>query len=187
MPSHVSRVLLAPSFVLFLLPASIVPQQTGTSNDTTAEVVSRAESADTTRAAAGLSEGGPLLGVPAHMLNTRLTRQLSPSVEARLGGQYRSSRHRPDSFHEPHLGGGAQGATSQVGDFQAYTLVDLGASWRMNERLTMNATVENLLDRNFVDYRPYSLRNDPEVTAFSNVYNNILEPRRLSLTLRAAF
>ncbi len=141
----------------------------------------------TTGAAAGLSEGDPLFGVPAHMLNARLAWQLSPSVEARLGGQYRSSRHRPDSFHEPHLGGSAQGATEALGDFQAYTLVDLGASWRMNERLTMNATVENLLDWNFVDYRPYSLRNDPEVTAFSNVYNNILEPRRLSLTLRAAF
>ncbi len=186
MPSETPRVLLALSLVLFLLPASILSQQTGTSSDTTAEVTSRAESADTTRAAAGLSEGGPLFGVPAHMLNTRLAWQLSPSVEARLGGRYRSSRHRPDSFHEPHLGGSAQGATEALGDFQAYTLVDLGASWRMNERLTMNATVENLLDRDFVDQRPYSLRNDPEVTAFSNVYNNILEPRRLSLTLRAA-
>ncbi|TVP78737.1 MAG: TonB-dependent receptor [Gemmatimonadales bacterium] len=141
----------------------------------------------TTGAAAGLVEGDPLFGVPAHMLNARLSWQVTPAVEARLGGQYRSSRHRPDSFHEPHLGGSAQGATEVLGDFEAYTLLDLGASWRMNERLTVNATVENLLDRSFVDYRPYPLRNSPETTAFSNVYNNILEPRRLALTLRAAF
>ncbi|TVP60675.1 MAG: TonB-dependent receptor, partial [Gemmatimonadales bacterium] len=141
----------------------------------------------TTGAAAGLNEGDPLFGVPSHMLNTRLTWQLSPSVEARLGGQYRSSRHRPDSFHEPHLGGSAQGASEALGDFKAYALMDLGASWRMNERFTVNATVENLLDQSFVDYRPYALRNNSDVTAFSNVYNNILEPRRLALTLRASF
>ena len=66
-------------------------------------------------------------------------------------------------------------------------LMDLGASWRMNERFTVNATVENLLDQSFVDYRPYAPRNNSDVTAFSNVYNNILEPRRLALTVRASF
>jgi outer membrane receptor for ferrienterochelin and colicins len=38
-----------------------------------------------------------------------------------------------------------------------------------------------------VDYRPYPLRNNPETIAFSNVCNNILEPRRLWLSLRASF
>lgn len=141
----------------------------------------------TTGAAAGLVEGDPLFGVPSHMLNARLGWQVSPSFEARLGGQYRSSRHRPASFHEPHLGGSAQGAYEALGNFEGYGLMDLGASWRMNSRITVNAAIQNLLDQSFIDYRPYPLRNNPDVTAFSNVYNNILEPRRLSLSVRAGF
>jgi outer membrane receptor for ferrienterochelin and colicins len=134
----------------------------------------------------GINEGDPLFGVPAHMLNTRLRWQATPALDATLGGQFRSARHRPDSFHEPHLGGSAQGAAEALGDFQGYTLLDLGASYRLTRRLQLNATIENLLDRNFVDYRPYPLRNNPNVTAYSNVYNNILEPRRLWIALRAS-
>jgi outer membrane receptor for ferrienterochelin and colicins len=64
--------------------------------------------------------------------------------------------------------------------------MSLGTSYQLTERFQVNATIENLLDRNFVDYRPYTLRNDASVTAFSNVYNNILEPRRLWLAVRAS-
>ncbi len=140
----------------------------------------------TTSGVQGIREGDPLFGVPAHMLNLRLGWEATPSLSAHLGTQLRSSRHRPDSFHEPHLGGSAQGAAEALGDFQGYTLFNVGAAYRINDRLQLNATVENLLDREFVDYRPYPLRNDPGVTAFSNVYNNILEPRRLWLAVRAS-
>jgi outer membrane receptor for ferrienterochelin and colicins len=139
----------------------------------------------TTSEIRGIREGDPLFGVPAHMLNGRIRWQASPALEATFGGQYRSSRHRPDAFHEPHLGGSAQGAAEALGDFHAYTLLSLGASYALNGRVQVNATIENLLDRNFVDYRPYPLRNTPTVTAYSNVYNNILEPRRLWVALRA--
>jgi outer membrane receptor for ferrienterochelin and colicins len=140
----------------------------------------------TTSEVRGFSVGDPLFGVPAHMLNTRVRWEVTPAFDATLSGQYRSSRHRPDSFHEPHLGGSAQGAAEALGDFRPYTLMSLGAGYRLTDRIQLNATIENLLDKDFVDYRPYSLRNDPDVTAFSNVYNNILEPRRLWLTLRAS-
>jgi len=134
----------------------------------------------------GIDEGEPLFGVPAHMLNARLRWEATPALDATFGGQYRSSRHRPDSFHEPHLGGSAQGAAEALGDFHGYTLLNLGASYRLTQRLQLNAAIENLLDKNFLDYRAYPLRNNPEMTAFSNVYNNILEPRRLWIALRAS-
>jgi outer membrane receptor for ferrienterochelin and colicins len=140
----------------------------------------------TTSEVHGINQGDPLFGVPAHMLNARVRWQVTPWMDATLGGQYRSSRHRPDAFHEPHLGGNAQGAAEALGDFHGYSLMSLGATYQLTERLQLNATIENLLDRNFVDYRPYALRNDPSVTAFSNVYNNILEPRRLWLAFRAS-
>lgn len=54
-----------------------------------------------------------------------------------LGGQYRSSRHRPAEFHEPHLGGNAQGAAEILGDFHGYDLLNLGATYRLSERLQL--------------------------------------------------
>jgi outer membrane receptor for ferrienterochelin and colicins len=139
----------------------------------------------TTSEVQGIEEGEPLFGVPAHMLGARVRWTITPGVDASLGGQLRSSRHRPDSFHEPHLGGSAQGAAEALGDFRGYGLLNAGLGWQLNRHLQLNASVENLLDKNFVDYRPYPLRNNPESIAFSNVYNNILEPRRLWLSLRA--
>ncbi|TVP44537.1 MAG: TonB-dependent receptor [Gemmatimonadales bacterium] len=139
----------------------------------------------TTSEVRGIREGEPLFGVPAHMVNARVRWTVTPSLDATLGGQFRSSRHRPDSFHEPHLGGSAQGAAEALGDFRGYGLMNVGLGWQLNRHLQLNASVENLLDKNFVDYRPYPLRNNPETIVFSNVYNNILEPRRLWLSLRA--
>jgi len=141
----------------------------------------------TTSEAAGILEGDPLFGVPAHRVGGRVAWQALPDLELTLGGSYRSSRFRPDSYHEPHLGGSAQGAAEALGDFRSYALVELGTSWRISERFQLRASIENLLDRDFVDYRPYPLRNNPAVTAFSNTYNHILEPRRLWLSLGAAF
>ena len=86
---------------------------------------------------------------------------------------------------DPLFGATAQGASEALGDFQGYSLFNLGAGYRISDRFQLNATVENPLDRGFVEYRHYPLRNDPGVTAFSNVYNNILEPRRLWLVVRA--
>jgi len=139
----------------------------------------------TTSGVHGITQGDPLFGVPAHMLNSRLRWQATRALEATLAGQFRSKRYRPDNFHEPHLGGSAQGAAEALGDFHAYHLLSLGADYRINDRLRLNAVVENLLNHDFVDYRPYTLRNNPSVTAYSNVYNNIHEPRRLWVSVRA--
>jgi len=127
----------------------------------------------TTSEVHGINEGDPLFGVPAHMLNARLRWQPTAAIDAILGGQYRSARHRPNSFHEPHLGGNAQGAAEALGDFHGYTLLNLDASYHLTQRIQLNGAIANLFDKNFVDYRPYPLRNNPQVTAFSHIYNNI--------------
>lgn len=135
----------------------------------------------------GFDKGDPLFSVPEHMVNATLDWQATPSLNAFLQAEYRSSSHRPDSFHEPHLGGNAQGAKEALGDFKGYTLLNLGASYRLNRQVSVNGTLYNLLDKDFNDYRAYPLRNDPSVTAYSNVYNNLLEPRRLWLSMNVEF
>ncbi|OOG21235.1 outer membrane receptor protein [Thioalkalivibrio denitrificans] len=135
----------------------------------------------------GFEKGDPLFSVPEHMINATLDWQATPALNTFLEAEYRSSSHRPDSFHEPHLGGSAQGASEALGDFKGYTLFNLGARYRFTERVTMTGVIYNLLDKDFNDYRAYPLRNDPSVTAHSNVYNNLLEPRRLWLSMNVDF
>ncbi|WP_240544933.1 TonB-dependent receptor domain-containing protein [Ectothiorhodospira shaposhnikovii] len=135
----------------------------------------------------GFQKGDPLYSIPEHMINTRLSWQTSPALSTFLGVEYRSSRFRPDSFHEPHLGGDAQGAAEALGDFKGYTLVDLGATYRFNRHVSVTGVVYNLLDKDFNDYRAYPLRNDPSTTAYSNVYNQLLEPRRLWVSMNVDF
>jgi outer membrane receptor for ferrienterochelin and colicins len=141
----------------------------------------------TSEGAVGLNRGDPLFGVPRHAINSRLNWQLGSRISSYLGTQYRSSRFRPDSFHEPHLGGTAQGATEVLGDFRGFTTFSLGGQFDLTDNVQVRAVIENLLDKDFNDYRAYPLRNNPDVIAFSNVYNNIYEPRRLWLGLTAAF
>lgn len=145
------------------------------------------ESEITSDGAAGLNKGDPLFGVPKHSFNGRLNWQATDRVSTFLGMQYRSSRFRPDSFHEPHLGGSAQGASEALGDFHAFTTFSLGGRFEISPNLELVARIDNLLDKDFNDYRAYPLRNDPDTIAYSNVYNNIYEPRRLWLSLRAGF
>jgi len=141
----------------------------------------------TSEGAVGLNRGDPLFGVPRHAVNTRLNWQTSSRISSYLGMQHRSSRFRPDSFHEPHLGGSAQGASEALGDFHGFTTFNLGGRFVISEHVRLNGVIENLLDKDFNDYRAYPLRNNPNTTAYSNVFNNIHEPRRLWVSLTADF
>jgi outer membrane receptor for ferrienterochelin and colicins len=130
--------------------------------------------------------GDPLVSVPEHMLNARLEWRATPRLETFLGVEYRSSAFRPRNFHEPQNGGNAQGAFDALGDFKGFTLVDLGASYQFADNVRLSGVIYNLFDKDFKDYWPY-LREDNGQVAFSNVYNNIYEPRRLFLSLIVDF
>lgn len=135
----------------------------------------------------GINRGDPLFSVPEHSVNARLGWHATPALETFMTMEYRSSRFRPDSFHEPHLGGGAQGAAEALGDFRSFTVFSLGANYRFSENVRMTGEVLNLFDKDFNNYKPYPLRNDPDTIAFSNVYNHIYEPRRLFLSMTVDF
>jgi len=137
--------------------------------------------------AADLRQGDPIFPTPEHSLNARLNWQASDRLDTFVGMQYRSERFRPDNFHEPHLGGSAQGAAEALGDFRAFTTFNLGARFTISQHVELRAVIDNLLNKDFNDYRPYPLRNNPDVIAFSNVYNHIHPPRRLWVSLTAAF
>ncbi|TVR61221.1 MAG: TonB-dependent receptor [Candidatus Competibacteraceae bacterium] len=130
--------------------------------------------------------GDPLVSVPEHMLNARLEWRAMPRLDTFFEIEYRSSAFRPRDFHEPQNGGRAQGAFDALGDFEGFTLFNLGASYQFADNVRLSGVIYNLFDKDFKDYRPY-LREDNGQVAFSNVYNNIYEPRRLFLSLIVDF
>ncbi|MCC5811287.1 MAG: TonB-dependent receptor [Ectothiorhodospiraceae bacterium] len=135
----------------------------------------------------GFDRGDPLFGVPKHRINARLGWQTTPRMNSFVEGEYVSSRHRPDSFHEPQLGGNAQGASEALGDFYGFAVFNLGATYAITRNARVTTAVLNVFDKDFNDYRAYPLRNDPDTTAYSNVYNNIYEPRRIFVSMSMDF
>lgn len=126
----------------------------------------------------GVGQGLPLTNTPKHMLNSNLRWQLGEQASVWLSTEYRSSRYR-----------GAGVAFDALGDFKAYTLSHLGASYRLSEALTLNAMVYNLLDKDFLQYTPYAnpTAADPNNLSYSNLYPINQEGRRFWLSVNVEF
>ncbi|MCC5853577.1 MAG: TonB-dependent receptor [Alkalimonas sp.] len=126
----------------------------------------------------GAGQGLPLTNTPKHMLNSNLRWQLGEQASVWLSTEYRSSRYR-----------GAGVAFDALGDFKAYTLSHLGASYRLSDAWTLNAMVYNLLDKDFLQYTPYANPTgaNPDNISYSNLYPINQEGRRFWLSANVEF
>jgi len=138
-------------------------------------------------ASAASLAGDPLVSVPDHMANATLFWDTTARLTTFLTAEHRSSAFRPRNFHEPQDGGSAQGAFEALGAFRGYTRFDLGATWRFSDQVRLTAVVQNVTDKDFIDYREYPRRGNPAQILTSNVYSTIQEPRRLYLSLGVDF
>lgn len=119
----------------------------------------------------GADEGLPLTDTPDHMVNANLRWQATDKLTAWIRGEYRSDRFR-----------GVGVARDALGDFKAYELFHLGGSYEVNDRVTVNATVYNLFDKDFVSLLPYGTP-----VAYAPEYTNNQEPRRLWVSVATTF
>ncbi len=119
----------------------------------------------------GSAAGQPLTDTPEHMVNGNLRWQATDRMNLWLRGEYRSARYRGE--------GAAQDA---LGDYESYSLFHLGGAYRIDDNLTVNAAVYNLLDEDFVSLLPYGTP-----VAYAPEYANNQEPRRLWISVTAAF
>lgn len=119
----------------------------------------------------GAQAGLPLTDTPEHMLNASLNWQATDRLSTWIRGEYRSDRYR-----------GQGAARVALGDYKAYELFHLGGSYEVNDRVTINAVIYNLLDEDFVSLIPYGTP-----IAYGPEYANNQEPRRLWLSARVDF
>ncbi|MBZ2189810.1 TonB-dependent receptor [Alcanivorax sp. JB21] len=93
----------------------------------------------------GNQKGLPLVNTPEHMANAYLDWFATQDLTVTLGAEARSKRYR-----------GVANASGPQGQqlleyYKSYELFHLGARYQVNEDLTFNARINNLLDTNFVD------------------------------------
>lgn len=119
----------------------------------------------------GAQAGLPLTDTPEHMLNASLNWQATDRLSTWLRGEYRSERYR-----------GEGPARVALGDYKAYELFHLGGSYQVNDRVTVNAVIYNVLNKDFVTLLPYGTP-----VAYGTEYANNQEPRRLWLSARVDF
>lgn len=125
----------------------------------------------------GAQAGQPLVNTPKHMYNANLRLAATRALSTWLRVEARSSRTRG-------TGASAEAATAQIGDFKPYGLLHLGAGYQLTPQLTLNATVYNLLDTDFLEYQTYVYNN---ATVYASTFNNLQEPRRLWLSMNFSF
>ena len=121
----------------------------------------------------GSHAGLPLTDTPEHMLNAQLLWTVTDRLNAWVRGEYRSERYR-----------GAGDARDELGDLASYSLLHLGGSYQVNDRVSVNATIYNLFDEDFVSLLPYGDPADPD---YASEYANNQEPRRLWLSVNVDF
>lgn len=119
----------------------------------------------------GAEAGRKLTDTPEHMLNGNLRWRVTDRVNAWVRGEYRSERYR-----------GEGPARVALGDFKAYSLFHLGGSFKATEAVTLNATIYNLFNKDFVRQLPYGTP-----VAYSPEYTNNQEPRRLWVSVQVDF
>ncbi|MCL4852050.1 MAG: TonB-dependent receptor [Bryobacteraceae bacterium] len=125
----------------------------------------------------GAQVGQPLVNTPKHMYNAT-TRYLATSrLNLWLRIEARSNRTRGTAAT-------AVAATDQIGPFKGYGMAHLGGGFQLSRRVTLNAAINNLLNTDFLTYRPYVYNN---ATAYASVYNNLQEPRRVWMSLTYMF
>ena len=128
----------------------------------------------------GADAGLPLSDTPEHMLNGSVRWAATDRLNLWLRGEYRSERYRSEDSATSR-------AKATWGDYRAYEVFHLGGSYTVSDRVTIHGAIYNLLDKDFVSYGSYVSNTGTNAIAYTNLYANNQEPRRLWLSVTATF
>lgn len=128
----------------------------------------------------GPNQGKPLTDTPKHSINARLDWKPAADWSAWLRAEYRSER-----FRDPGTSATTIAAAQVLGDYKAYAQFHLGGSYRVTPRLSLNAAIYNLFNKDFVDYQPYYQSGN--TVTYGSRYRNPQDGRRLWLSANYEF
>lgn len=116
----------------------------------------------------------PFSKTPQHMVNLKADWRVNGQWNLWAESEYRAKEYR-----------GIDESTDAKINFRNYALVNVGASYKPTREMTINFGVDNLFDKNFIDYS--EKRIDQKGDAFQNNYARIEEGRKLWLKLNYEF
>lgn len=105
----------------------------------------------------GDNKGAPLSYTPEHMVNAKLNWQITEEMMSWLGTRYRGKTPRFTQNYSS-LSAVQKKVYDEKGEYlKAWTVLDAGMSWKVTDTLTLNAAVNNLLNKNYSDVSLYSV------------------------------
>ncbi|WP_417580933.1 TonB-dependent receptor domain-containing protein [Nitrincola sp.] len=132
---------------------------------------------------------GELSDTPTHLANARLNWQATHQANFWLNASYRGESRRFDTVP---TSGQNKALYDAIGDIKGYSLLDLGGSYQLSKNLRISGTIQNLLDKDFRDYKAYEYNGD---TYYASAYSHftrstkgaVLDGRRLWLSANLSF
>ena len=124
----------------------------------------------------GAEKGLPLTNTARHMANASLNWQASEALALQLISETRSKRYR-----------GMVNGVRQ--DYRSYTVLHLGAQYRFNAAFSLNARINNLLDRGFTSFQTVwtQAADGSYAPSYLDDYNNKDKSRNLWLGVNWQF
>ena len=140
----------------------------------------------------GADRGAPFTNQARNSANASLDWEATDDLSLWLRAEYRSERDRFTSLYE-NLSASDRAIVDGLGQLSSYTQFHLGGSWRVSENVTLNATIYNLLDKDFLD-GDYYVTNTGDTSWGSHyaqigrsVTGTLQEGRRLWLSVNVGF
>ncbi|MGY0560864.1 TonB-dependent receptor domain-containing protein [Luteimonas sp. A277] len=140
----------------------------------------------------GEDRGAPFTNQAKHSVNASLDWEATDTLSLWLRGEYRGERDRFTNLYG-NLSPADQAIVDGLGKLHSYTQFHLGGSWRASDSVTFNASIYNLLDKDFLDGDYYVTNTG--ATGWGSHYTQIgrsvtgtlQEGRRLWLSVNVGF
>lgn len=125
----------------------------------------------------GANKGRPLTNTAKHMGNATLDWRATDRISAQLTLEARSDRYRGVDANGNHT------------FYKDYEVFHLGAQYRVNDHVTINGRINNLLDEDFTSYQTVFTDNGDGTYAasFLDDYNNKDKARSFWVSINARF
>ena len=124
------------------------------------------------------TNGRPLTSSPKHMYSATLDYQATPKFNTYL--QYKGEKDRFNTRYET--------ASGDYKDlyYKDYSVWNLGASYKVDKNLTVNGRVNNLLDKDFLEYSAVE-KGSGRTPYYYDQYSNITPSRNFWISLNYTF
>ncbi|WP_100637313.1 TonB-dependent receptor domain-containing protein [Marinomonas sp. ef1] len=103
-------------------------------------------------------KNGKLGNTPKHMANASLRWTANEKLNLWLRGEYRGDAQRFTGLSS-NLTGNDKLAYEAAGNLKSYTVFNLGGAYKVSEALVVNASINNLLDKDFAKFETYTNTN----------------------------